>query len=925
MPRAADEEGQAAYGGIRHDRLKRPEPRQQPRGAGGDGEEEMRSATIILVTVVACAVCVAAATARHAAAAQPFLWGAATSSYQVEGGLTNNDYDLFNRSADVADRVRNNTGLGGPAANLAPAGEATRSWQPAYYRRDFDNARMLGMNSMRISLEWSRIEPQSGTWNDAALDAYARILSAMRARGIRPVVSLNHFTLPLWALTPPTTTIGCFIVLKCPNDNDPAFLGSLRGWESPQLVDEFDRFVRHVVPRLANLVDYWITLNEPVSSIIGVGYIGGVWSPGFVTDGIRGKAVLHNLIVAHVRAYRAIHDLDHSDADGDGVAATVGVAHAMLFATPAPGSDAEAARNLDYFFNDYFLNAIVNGEEDVHYLNSSPCCTPQDRSSPEFIIHPEWRNAVDFIGINYYRRAWVFHDNLLALTTARYMGGRFDNNLYGHFEIPHSLLNDLGWEIYPRGLYDLLVRIKERWNKPVLITENGIAERADRNRAAFLVAYVRQLSAARQAGVDVLGYLYWSLLDNWELHENYRREAQFGLFHVERDPNNPQRCLGPCHRFLTEGALAYRQIIAESLRTDSNGAPTAAAVASADRRFGSFNDDGSVVRPPTQTFAREWQGRTSRSAQFELLLMRTDAKPTWLPLIYWHNLAAWHAMTVQRVGSVRVLRETWYDGAGHRWRVRDHRFASSGNSLRGSYREGTRTVTWRATRVRAAGLWRWQGSSPSGGSLFAVTDYEGRYLGKFLTLPTPSHGQSWREIPTVAVTPANGTTLTLDANELFHLALQLTTPDSATTLAERSGNWIGLKVRVLLPTRFGYTGFGLSSGELVWRGLQADGAAFEVSEAQPIFRAFPTREMDQQHKEHDETAVFGRTFTFEPLDVTFGVVTRARISWEAAGRHYETIATATGCLLENVQCEGTWNDVAGYRAERVPDQMPAFP
>ncbi len=121
-------------------------------------------------------------------------------------------------------------------------------------------------------------------------------------------------------------------------------------------------------------------------------------------------------------------------------------------------------------------------------------------------------------------------------------------------------------------------------------------------------------------------FLYWSLLDNWELHENYRREAQFGLFHVERDPNNPQRCLGPCHRFLTEGALAYRQIIAESLRTDSNGAPTAAAVASADRRFGSFNDDGSVVRPPTQTFAREWQGRTSRSAQFELLLMRTDAK-----------------------------------------------------------------------------------------------------------------------------------------------------------------------------------------------------------------------------------------------------------------------------------------------------------
>ncbi len=536
MPRAADEEGQAAYGGIRHDRLKRPEPRQQPRGAGGDGEEEMRSATIILVTVVACAVCVAAATARHAAAAQPFLWGAATSSYQVEGGLTNNDYDLFNRSADVADRVRNNTGLGGPAANLAPAGEATRSWQPAYYRRDFDNARMLGMNSMRISLEWSRIEPQSGTWNDAALDAYARILSAMRARGIRPVVSLNHFTLPLWALTPPTTTIGCFIVLKCPNDNDPAFLGSLRGWESPQLVDEFDRFVRHVVPRLANLVDYWITLNEPVSSIIGVGYIGGVWSPGFVTDGIRGKAVLHNLIVAHVRAYRAIHDLDHSDADGDGVAATVGVAHAMLFATPPLEATLRRRGISTTSSTTTSSTRSSTAKRTCTTSTARRCCTPQDRSSPEFIIHPEWRNAVDFIGINYYRRAWVFHDNLLALTTARYMGGRFDNNLYGHFEIPHSLLNDLGWEIYPRGPLRPARSDQRALEQAGADHRERIAERADRNRAAFLVAYVRQLSAARQAGVDVLGYLYWSLLDNWELHENYRREAQFGLFHVERDP-----------------------------------------------------------------------------------------------------------------------------------------------------------------------------------------------------------------------------------------------------------------------------------------------------------------------------------------------------------------------------------------------------
>jgi beta-glucosidase/6-phospho-beta-glucosidase/beta-galactosidase len=174
----------------------------------------------------------------------------------------------------------------------------------------------------------------------------------------------------------------------------------------PQLLSLLITLV--LVPELVQLelegdVDYWITLNEPVGSYVGLGYLAGIWSPGFVLDGERAKMVLHNLIEAHVQAYDTISSLDNTDADGDSVPKLVGFSHAMTFVKPAklsalglPADNNEAARNFDYFTNDYFLNAVINGEEDLNYLDT---LQRHDKSNTlhDIILPPKYSDC-DYFG-----------------------------------------------------------------------------------------------------------------------------------------------------------------------------------------------------------------------------------------------------------------------------------------------------------------------------------------------------------------------------------------------------------------------------------------------------------------------------------------------------------------------------------------------
>jgi beta-glucosidase len=563
----------------------------------------------------------------HVHEQQQFLWGASTSSYQVEGGITNNDWNYFTTSEDIKQRVYALTKpnifyKGTSQVILKPAGDALRTWHPEYYSKDFDLAKQIGMNCFRISLEWSRIEPERGQWNQEAVDHYKVMIKRMQEheKRLRPIITLNHLTLPLWVLTPPSRfakKIGQsllpsplrYIPLADPIPSDP-YWKSLRGWENYETVREFIRFVGNIVSELKDQVDFWVTIGEPVASTIGLGYIAGLYPPGFLLDGNRAKKALHNLIEAHVQAYDKIKEIDDVDADNDGITNLTGFSHAMMEVAPATKptgrrriilkatitDNTQAAKNFAYFVNDYFINAVVHGEEDLNYLKT---LQRHNTKGSNFLIHENWKNKTDFIGINYYRRVYAYYSNIIALSSAKFIGGAFVNDLRiegnNSRHQSHGILNDLGWEVYPQGLFNLIMHITNQWGKdiPVFITENGIADKSDKYRAPFIVSHLYQIRQAIDNGAKVIGYLHWSLMDNYEWLDNYKPEAKFGLFYVDREDDYLN-----LRRKITKGAEAYKLIIEESVNQSRDGTVTDSSISKAEHKFGSFSPDGFHISRP---------------------------------------------------------------------------------------------------------------------------------------------------------------------------------------------------------------------------------------------------------------------------------------------------------------------------------------
>jgi beta-glucosidase len=378
-----------------------------------------------------------------------FLWGTATAAHQVEGDNTNNDWWEFEwRPGAICAGGR--------------SGLACDWWRNA--ERDFDLMAEMGHNTHRLSVEWSRIEPEEGEFDPAAIARYREMLLALRQRGIEPMVTLFHFSSPLW-------------------------LERRGGWANPAVTGQFGRFVRHTVDQLGDLVHLWCTINEPNGYAL-LGYLTGAFAPGKKSLALYFRVWRHQL-QAHAAAYRLIHALDED--------AQVGLVLNLVALEPLDPHDRAAgwlAGLADYMQNQIGLSAVAKGKLPF------PISLRSARYRPLL-------DSADFWGVNYYYR--------LCTNTRRQADGRRPMAL----GTPGSELVDAGQgigaagEVYPAGLYRMLERVA-RLGKPIFVTENGLPDADDDQRPRYLLRHLAQVQRALAAGIDVRGYYHWTLTDNFE-------------------------------------------------------------------------------------------------------------------------------------------------------------------------------------------------------------------------------------------------------------------------------------------------------------------------------------------------------------------------------------------------------------------------
>jgi beta-glucosidase len=393
-----------------------------------------------------------------------FLWGAATSAHQVEGANRLNDWWRFEQES-------------GRIAGGDVSGDACRHYE--LFDSDFALAAADHHNAHRLSIEWSRIVPAEGRIDTAAIAHYHDVFASLKRRGLLPVVTLHHFTNPVW-------------------------IADRGGWENRDTIRHFCDFVRVCAREYGAQVDWWCTINEPEVFAFR-GWSEGVWPPA--KHNVRtALEVMANLLEAHARAAAILREEDRTDADGDGHATRIGFAkHLVQLEPAAPWSPFDSLRAM---FEDRAFNAAsVRSLETGKLRLEIPGAGVVERGLPGM------KGSSDWFGLNYYTR-WMV-------------------NMFGpeaHVVKKGVELTDLGWEIRPEGLEIALVRASKA-GLPVLVTENGFADANDRIRPRALVESLLHMQSAVARGVNVIGYLHWSLLDNFEWSDGYR--GRFGLYRVD--------------------------------------------------------------------------------------------------------------------------------------------------------------------------------------------------------------------------------------------------------------------------------------------------------------------------------------------------------------------------------------------------------
>ena len=396
-----------------------------------------------------------------------FLWGTATSSHQVEGDNRGNDWWGWEQQAG---RILQ-----------ADRSEAACGWWSGRWAEDLDRAAADGQNTHRLSLEWSRIEPEAGIWDEEALQTYRTILRGALHRGLLPMVTLHHFTNPSW-------------------------VAELGGWENPQIIPLFERYVRKVAVTLEDLVGLWVTINEP-NVYATLAYLTGVFPPG-VKSLARVGTVLENMVGAHAAAYHLLHQIDPG--------CLVGVAHHYRGFEPLRAAnplDAWAARLRQATFNDLLPRALLDGR--VRFPGG------QRRV-------PAAAGTQDFLGVNYYTTESVSFDP------------RRWSELFGRSRYPPGAdLSPTGHMAnHPEGMWQALQWARS-YRLPIYVTENGVEDPRDQLRPRYLAGHLRQVWRAANSNWGVRGYYHWTLVDNFEWDRGWTQ--RFGLYGLDPKSGNRTR------------------------------------------------------------------------------------------------------------------------------------------------------------------------------------------------------------------------------------------------------------------------------------------------------------------------------------------------------------------------------------------------
>lgn len=384
---------------------------------------------------------------------EDFIWGTGVSSFQVEGDSKkrNADWDVF---------IKKNGGI------IKPDEIGAQWWREEHAEKDIDILAKLNIQSLRISLEWARIEPYEGKIDRAALHRYKALISHLKKKNITPLVALNHFSLPSW-------------------------VAKNGGWQSTKIQRYFSQYVKRVVSEFSD-ISHWITINEP-NSLVTAGYITHYFPP-HKENILAALMARENMLICHEEAYRIIKK--------NNPLSIVGMSIAIRWYRPDnPNS-----------LKERLYTKLVNYLSSLNYVDAT-------------------KNSCDFIGCNFYTGYYLD----LAFKQFRRRMRRDaadvpDTILFGETKRPDAYLSDMGWPIVPDFFLDTLRSLHNTYNKPIIITENGIADEDDNYRAFYILTHLTAIWKALQENIPVKGYFYWSAIDNLEWLYGY--DKRFGLIEV---------------------------------------------------------------------------------------------------------------------------------------------------------------------------------------------------------------------------------------------------------------------------------------------------------------------------------------------------------------------------------------------------------